>query len=304
MCFIRKLASGLENGVSKEKQLKPIDKPVYGYFSALYKSFYSRRLYVDVGKRWKGFGIVYLLLALSILTIPFFIRMSFSLNQTFQEQITEPLLQIPVFYIQNGKVNFDKPMPYLIKNKKNQVAVVIDTTGKVNEFTDVYPYMSILINKDRISLRIPSPELFNLAQQTPSKGTPIVQPFSEGSNLVFNGRDLVEQNSVLGLKYASQAMLYPILVGMFFSIFIVFFLVFALLGQTFSGIFFSFKVTFATSCRLLIVAGTPMLLLLLLMLTLNTVFQGLGVVLFFLLTAYYSFALHALRAESRQVVHA
>ena len=102
--------------------------------------------------------------------------------------------------------------------------------------------------------------------------------------------------------YASQVMIYPIIVGIFFSIFIVFFSVLGLLGQTFSGIFFAFKIDFMTSIRLLIVAGTPMLLVLLLMLTLNSVFSGLGLILFFLLIAYYSFALYVLRAESRQVV--
>lgn len=285
-----------------KNQLKPIDTPVYGYWSALFKSFYSRRLYVDVGKRWKGFGFAYLLLVLALVTIPFFFRMTVSLNQSFKEQITDPLLKIPVFFIQNGEVIFDKPMPYLITNDKKQVVVVVDTTGKVNDFSQEYPYMSILINKNQIAFRIPSPQLFNMSKEAPMvKGKPIVQPFDKASNLVFDGRKLVEENSITGLKYASQVMLYPIIVGIFFSIFIVFFLVLALLGQNFSSIFFSFKITFAASCRLLIVAGTPMLLVLLSMLTLNYMFQGLGVFLFFLLIAYYSYALYALRAESRQV---
>jgi hypothetical protein len=298
------MENGSENGVSKEKnQLKPIDTPVYGYWSALWRSFYSRRLYVDVGKRWKGFGIVYLLFVIALFSIPFFFRMTVSLNQSFKEQIIEPLLKIPVFYIQNGEVAFDKPMPYIINNDKGQTVVIIDTTGKVNGFTDEYPYLSILVNKDRISFKVPSPQLFNMHTKSPPtvRGKPIVQPFDKGANLVFDGKKLVEQNSITGLKYASQAMLYPIIVGIFFSIFVVFFLVLALMGQTFSSIFFSFKVNFATSCRLLTVAGTLMLLVLFLILTLNRVFQGLGAILFFLLIIYYSYALFALRAESRSV---
>jgi len=38
------------------------------------------------------------------------------------------------------------------------------------------------------------------------------------------------------------------------------------------------------------------------MLTLNRMFTGLGVLLFILLILYYSFALYALRAESRNLV--
>ncbi|MFJ1267419.1 DUF1189 family protein [Legionella lytica] len=289
--------------MGKEKTaLKPIDTPVYNYWSALYRSFYSRRLYVDVGKRWKGFGVLYLLLVIAILSVPFFFRMSISLDESFKEQIVNPLLKIPVFYIQNGDVLFDKPMPYYVKNDKGQTVVIIDTTGAVNDFTAQYPYLNILINKNQIAFRIPNPQLFTMGKEAPpSRSTPIVQTFDKGSNLVFDGKKMVEANSVTGLKYASQAVLYPIIVGIFFSIFIVFFLVLALLGQTFSSIFFSFKIPFAASCRMIMVAGTPMLLVLMTILSLNSVFTGLGMILFFLLIAYYSFALYALRAESRQV---
>jgi hypothetical protein len=304
MYFISKLENVLENGVTKEKnKLKPIDAPVYGYWSALWKSFYSRRLYVDIGKRWKGYGFIYLLLAIAIFSIPFFFRMTISFNQSFKEEITEPLLKMPLFYVQNGDVVFDKPMPYLIDNDKKQTVVIIDTTGTVNDFSDKYPYLTILINKNRISFRIPTPQLFTMSTQAPeNKSKPIVQPFGKGANFVFDGKKFVEQNSITGLKLASQALLYPIIVAIFFSLFIVFFPVLGFLGQTFSTIFFSFKISFSASCRLLIVAGTPMLLLLFLMLTFNSIFQGLGFILFFLLTAYYAFALHVLRAESRQVV--
>ncbi|MDR3502613.1 MAG: DUF1189 family protein [Legionella sp.] len=289
--------------MGKEKTaLKPIDTPVYGYWSALYRSFYSRRLYVDVGKRWKGFGVLYLLLVVAILSVPFFFRMSISLDESFKEQIVNPLLKIPVFYIQNGNVLFDKPMPYFVKNDKGQTVVIIDTTGIINDFTAQYPYLNILINKNQIAFRIPNPQLFTMSKETPpSRSTPIVQTFDKGSNLVFDGKKMVEANSVTGLKYASQAVLYPIIVGIFFSIFLVFFFVFALLGQTFSSIFFSFKISFVASCRMLMVAGTPMLFVLMTILSLNSVFTGLGFILFFLLIAYYSFALYALRAESRQV---
>ena len=202
MAFINKLENVLETGVSKEKKtLKPIDTPVYGYWSALYRSFYSRRLYVDVGKRWEGFGALYLLLAIALFSIPFFFRMTVNLNQSFKEQISDPLMKIPVFYIQNGEVIFDKPMPYKINNDKNQTLVIIDTTGKVTDFSDQYPYLSILINKNQISFKVPSPQLFTMKHQaTPVKGTPIVQTFDKGSNLVFDGKKLVEENSVRGLE--------------------------------------------------------------------------------------------------------
>ena len=289
--------------MSKEKnKLKPIDTPVYRYWSALYKSFYSRLLYVDVGKRWRGLGIFYLLLAIAVFSIPFALRMSISLNQSFKEQITDPLSKIPVFYIQNGEVSFDKPMPYLIKNDHGQVVVVVDTTGKINDFPSEYPYLTVLINKNKISLRAPKLKLFNMTETKPTKGSPLVQDFDKGTNMVFDGKKIAEENAIKNLKYFSQFMIYPMIVAMFFSIFIVTFLVLAFLGQVFSNVFFSFSVAFAQSSRLLAVAGTPMLFLLFLMLTFNSIFQGSGYILLALLIVYYSFALSSLRAESRRMV--
>lgn len=293
----------MENDVSKEKskQLKPIDTPVYRYWSALYMSFYSRRLYVDVGKRWRGLGILYLLLVIALFSIPFSLRMSFSLNQAFKEQITDPLSKIPVFIIQNGEVSFNKPMPYLIKNDQGEVVIIVDTTGEINDFPSKYPYLTILVNKNKISLKVPSLKLFNMAETKPSKGTPLVQTFDKGTNLVFDGKKIAEEDSIRNLRFYSELMIYPMVVAMLFSIFIILFLVLAFLGQVFSTIFFSFSVTFAQSSRLLAVAGTPMLLLLLVMLTLNSIFMGSGYILFALLVFYYSFALYSLRAESRRV---
>lgn len=293
----------MESGVSKGKnQLKTMNSPVYRYWSALYMSFYSKRLYVDVGKRWNGFGVLYLLLVFAVFSIPFAVKLSDKLNVAFKEQITDPLSKIPVFYIQNGEVSFDKPMPYMIKNDKNQVLVIIDTTGKITQFTEAYPYLTILINKNIMYIKVPSPQLFNMSEQPPNMGTPISQSFGKGANLVFDGKKLVKDNTMSGMKYASQLMIYPMIVCIFFSIFIIIFLVLALMGELFSNIFFSFKINYKKSCRLLIVAATPMLFVFMLMLTMNKIVPGLGIVLFILLIASFGFALYSLKAESKQVV--
>lgn len=290
--------------MSKGKnKLKPIDTPVYRYWSALYMSFYSRRLYIDVGKRWRGFGLLYLLLAIALFSIPFFLRTSYSLDDAIKNQIINPLTKIPIFYIQNGEASFDKPMPYLIKNNQGKVVVVIDTTGKVNDFTNDYPELTILINKNKISIKPPKLQLFFMDQSLPDIGPPQVETFDKETNLVFDGKKIAEQNSAVKVKYFSQLLLYPMIIAMFFSLFIVFFLVLGFLGQLFSTMFFSFKIPFKTSTRLLIVACTPMLLLLLVLIAMNLIFIGLGAVLFFLLTGYYCFALYALRSESRRLVN-
>lgn len=292
----------LEICVSKEKnKLKPMNASAYSYWSALYHSFYSRRLYVDVGTRWRGLGILYLLLLIAICSIPIFIRLGIHFNDLFKEKITQPMSQIPVFYIQNGEMVFDKPMPYLIKNDKGEVVVAIDSTGTINDFRD-YPSLTILINKNKMSFKLPNAQLLMMKDQQSNNSTPLVQPFDPKTNMVFEGKKIVEEDSITQLKYASEALIYPVVVSLFFSIFMIFFLVLGFLGQIFSSIFFSFKLSLLTSVRLLVVAGTPMLVLFFVLLLFHSIFPGLGLILFALLAAYYCFAIYSLRAESKQVV--
>lgn len=284
------------------QQLKPLDQPVYNYFTAFYKCFYSKLLYIDIGKRWKGCGALYLLMLLVFLTAPFSVRMVISFNQSFEEQLMQPLLEIPNFYIQNGKANFDKPMPYLITDKKKRVVAIVDTTGKINGFTAQYPYLTTLITEDKIAFRMPNPQLFTMtADSVPNQGKIIEQYYDKHSNLVFNGKSIFSSNTITGLQYGSLFMLYPLIVAIFFSTFLVFYMVLGLLGQTFSGIFFSYKLSFMTSTRLMMVAGTPMLLVLLTAISFNGIFMGMGFLLFGLLIAYYAFAVYSLRSESRRI---
>ncbi len=289
--------------MSKVKnKLKPIDSPVYSHFSALYLSFFSNRLYVDVGKRWKGLGLIYLLLVIGLFSIPFSLYVGANFNRFFSQQIIEPILKMPTLYVQNGEASIDEPMPYLIKNKKEQVVLIIDTTGAVTDFTPEYPNLNILINKDKITYRIPTAQLFNVSTEQASQHVPIVQSFNKEVNSVFDGKKLVNEGAVTGLKYASQLMIYPLIVMVFYSFFLVMFLTVALLAQLFARIFFSFQITYAQACRLLIVASTPMLLVLYAFLTANVLFAGMGIILLALLGAYYSYALYSLRSESLQVV--
>lgn len=303
MCLIRKRVNVLEDGVSKTKnRLKPVDAPAYNYWKALYMSFYSKRLYVDVGKRWRGIGVLYLLLSIAVFSIPFAIKVSINLNRSFNEQIIEPLMLLPTIYVQNGKVSFDKPMPYLIKNKKNQVVLVVDTTDKVDKFGPEYPELTILINKEKIYIKIPTPQLLSESTPSPNLGVPLSQSFNKKSNFAFNGKKIVEENSMFGLKYASLGLVYPVIAVMFYSMFIVIFLVFAFLGQVFSRIFFSFQISFMQSSRLFMVATTPLLLVLMIVLTVNAIFPGFGFILMALMAFYFSLAVMSLKAESKRMV--
>lgn len=283
-------------------ELKPIDAPVFSYWRALYHAFYSRQLYVDVGKRWRGFGFLYLLLVVCLLSVPLATRVAGVYKQDINRQIVEPLLQMPTLYVQNGEISIDKPIPYVIKNKKDQVVLLIDTSDKINSFGQQYPNLTILINKNTISFRLPEMQIFQQQESARGSGTPIVQRLGKEVNTVFNGQQFVESSTIPSLIRVTQWMLYPLIGFVLCAFFAVIFPVIAFMGQIFSSVFFSFQITYKQACRLLIVSATPMILVLMSFLFIDYVFMGMGILLVGILIAYYSFALFSLRAESQQMV--
>jgi len=288
--------------VSENKTtLKPINTPVYRYWEALYLSFYSKNLFIDVGKRWRGLGLGYLMMVLAILAIPFSLMIGVTFNTFFNEQFIEPLLQLPTIYVQKGQASIDKPVPYIIKNSKQQVVLIVDTSDTITKFNNEYPHLNILLNKEKMSYRIPTPQLFKSVQPQEAPRIPMTQEYGKNANSVFDGKKLVSEGTFSGLKYTSLLMIYPIVISVLFSFFIVMFPVFALLGQVFGRVFFSFQLTYAQACRLLIVSATPMLLILLTLLPLNIVFPGMGIILIALMATYFSYALTAVKRDSSQV---
>ena len=282
-------------------KLKLIDSPVYNYWQALFKSFYSSRLYIDIGKRWKGLGLLYLLLLIAILTLPYSLKSMFLFSKDFDRNIIQPLKQLPPIYIQNGKVSIDKPTPYFIKNDENQVVIIIDTTGKITEFTDKYPHLNILVTKNKIMFNLIKPRLF-AENNTKENKTPTIQAFSPTANAIFDGKKFAELTAITTIKLSSEIMFYPIFISLFYSLAIVMFLSFALFALFFTNLFFSFKLTYAKACRLLITAATPALLVLFIFMYLHLAFTGTGTIIFILIFGYYSFAVYSLKKESQRLV--
>lgn len=283
-------------------ELKPIDSPVYSYFSALYLSFYSKLLYIDVGKRWRGFGLLYLFVMVTILSIPLSARIAGIYKQDINQQMIEPLLQMPTLFVQNGEISMDKPNPYLIKNKKGDVVLIIDTSDTINKFEPQYPHLTILINKNTVSFRFPGLQLFSQQDQAPVATAPVVQALGKEVNTVFNGQQFIDNSTIPSILKATQWMIYPLVSFVLFVFFFVLFPIMAFMGQLFANVFFSFKISYKQACRLLIVSSTPMILFLMFFLFADMVFMGMGVLLLGLLIAYYCFALFSLKSESQQLV--
>jgi uncharacterized protein DUF1189 len=103
----------------------------YRIWHPLFLSFFSRSLYQDVGRRWKGIGFLYLLLilALSWLFVTIHLhRMVSGLATVFSPLLLE---QVPTLTITDGVVSIREPQPYTIRYPITEAPlVIIDTTGQ------------------------------------------------------------------------------------------------------------------------------------------------------------------------------
>lgn len=280
-----------------QQQLESTESATYSYWRALYLSFYSSRLYCDVVKRWKGFGIAYLFLAIALGSIPLSGRIITQFNHFFAEQILAPFQDLPILEIKNGEVLFDKPMPYFIKNKQGEVVSIIDTTGVIHKISPAYPHLKVLVTKNEINFQPPSINQF-LGATTPSSANKIYShTLPEGSNGVFDGKIWLKTTGFSKLKIFFDLCIFPFMTLFYFAIALLFLPIIATLGQLGADVFLGLKLKFKESCRLLAVSATPMIAFFFLMRTGNFVFPGLGFIFFLILMGYFIFAMFSLKCE-------
>lgn len=289
--------------MKSKQELRPVDAPLFRYWEALYKSFYSSRLYVDVAKRWRGFGMLYLLLVFAVAALPLSLRTIMVFHEKIEQQLLYPFEQLPALYIQKGEVKFDKPMPYRIKNKKGEVVAMIDTTGKTKTISDEYSELSILVTKDSIHIRAPNPDLLfrSIPLRKPKKTSNVYQ-ISKQTNEVLLGKDLVESSAVFNLTLFMQCMVYPAIVMIFFGLYLAFVFCMAFLGQVFASTLFHVKLKYKQSFRIFTVASTAPIFILFIMLTAKLIFPGSGLINIALCAIYYSYAVLSIKRESNKMV--
>lgn len=103
----------------------------YSVLTALPLSFFSKPLYRDIGRNWRGIGFLYLLLLAAITWTPY----TYFANQAaahIANDVTPAIIaQLPNMQIVKGKLSTEKQQPYFIKDiETNQVFAIIDTTGR------------------------------------------------------------------------------------------------------------------------------------------------------------------------------
>lgn len=283
--------------------LRAIDAPHYNYTEALYWSFFNPKLYVDVGKRWRGYGIKYLFFLMLILCIPFTLRLSMNLD-AYIKQYIQPLEQIPVFYVQQGIVHFDKPMPYFVKNYLGQVIAIIDTTGTINTLNNNYPYAIRLITKDKIIDRDPPVErLFFQAGSSVNSEQPLIfKSFNKDTNQVFDMESWSKNATVKFFTLAMKILTYPVIASLFLGIYSGIFFILGFMGQVIATTLLRYSITYKQSVRFLSVCATPYFVVYFACLLSELKIAHLGSYLFIIVFMYFCFGILALKREGKQLV--
>jgi hypothetical protein len=114
-------------------------------------SFFSKSLYQDVGRNWRGTGLLYLFILLIIVWVPTMIRMHVGLSRFVDEESPVITQQIPRITIKNGQASTDVATPYFIKDKQGNPVAVIDMTGEYRDLDNTTAF--VLLTKTKVFVK-------------------------------------------------------------------------------------------------------------------------------------------------------
>jgi hypothetical protein len=216
----------------------------YSIFHPLVLSFFSKSLYRDVAKHWRGTGLLYLAIVLALVWIPTIIKGQLSVSAWVNGDSKEITKQIPAITISKGQVSTDVTTPYFIKDPKTGTDIaIIDTTGTYTslENTDA----KFLLTKSKL-ITVKS------ATETQTYDLASVQSF-------YVDRARVE-GWLAAAKLWFVPVLYPLAVLFSFIFRAIQILIYAAIGLLFARILHA-NLTYKTLMRLSAIAITPVLVL-------------------------------------------
>ena len=123
----------------------------FTYLDALWQSFFSPSLYVDVARRWSGVGFLYLLLIVVLSWVPDLAKLQMGFRQMRGESAEALIRQVPAITISDGVASADVETPYFIKDPKDgKVLAIIDFTEKYTDLENTSAVL-LLTRKDLIT---------------------------------------------------------------------------------------------------------------------------------------------------------
>jgi hypothetical protein len=207
-------------------------------------SFFSKRLFQDVARNWRGAGFLYLLLLLAICWIPNTIKAIMSFSHFAAEEAPRFLDQVPNITITNGEVSISEPMPYTIKDPDSgAVIAILDTTGAMPDLEGSEAH--VLLTKTKLIFKK------NAAETRVYDLSPIAS-FTLTKERLYGWFDIARK--CLGFAF------FPICVLGSLVYRIVQALIYAAIGLIFASLL-KVRLSYASLLRLSVVAVTPVVIL-------------------------------------------
>lgn len=220
----------------------------YSIFHPLILSFFSKSLYRDVGKHWRGTGLLYLFVVLALVWIPTMIKGQLGLSRWVDGDSKELTKQIPAITISKGQVSTDVTTPHFIKDPKTGTdIVIIDTTGEYETLENTEAKLLLTKSKLIVDKNANRSETYDLSG---------VQSF-------YLDRPQVESWLAVARTWFVPVV-YPLALLFSFIFRAIQMLVYALIGLLFARML-NANLSYKTLMRLAAIAITPVLMLNLLM---------------------------------------
>jgi len=215
----------------------------FTYFDALWQSFFSRSLYIDVAKRWGGVGFLYLLLIVVIGWLPDLVKMQIGV-QDFRGEAVEGLIrQVPAINITDGVASANVETPYCIKDPKDgKVLAIIDFTGQYTNLENTTA-AALLTRKEAV--------LKQSGRETRTYNLSGVKHFAIDQTRVRHWVHLFVTWIVV--------LIAPFVIVFTYAFRICQALIYAALGMAFAN-WFHVKLTYSTLLRIACVALTPVII--------------------------------------------
>lgn len=120
----------------------------YSIFHVPVLSFFSKKLYIDVSRNWKGVNFLYLLLLLAVCLIPKMIDLHRGISNFLSIEAPAIVNQVPEITITDGRVSIKETQPYyIIDPDSNKPLAIIDTTGRIESIKDTGAFCLLTSNK-------------------------------------------------------------------------------------------------------------------------------------------------------------
>lgn len=284
---------------------KTVIKPKFSRVQAILLSFYSPKLYVDVMRNWRGLGATYLLVMITVLTLPHCINSHIQRYQELQQVLITPLKKLPPFSIYNGRAVFYGTQPFLVENDFGEVIGVIDTTDTVSKLPDIrYPKASVLVTEYGMQFNYQMLDVF--AQSNISKQRTIHLPFAsepfkaEGRQSVV-GEHLIKVLMLNSMKWMALFVVFVSSILFYCITYFIFLFSFTMFGQFIASFVFKCKLTFRETMRLLCVSVTPQAVIFFSALTFDQTFVQMKYVSLIVYAIYFSLAVLACRNDRKSL---